>query len=93
MDTQAVLDDLLAVLQTHGVTVRSEAMGGGATGLCTLKDKRVFFMDTDGPLLNTAIQAARAVVEVACMDTIYLRPQVRCFIEEYTGHRDSEHFD
>jgi len=87
MNTQAILDDLLAVLGTHGVAVRTESMGGGGSGLCTLKDRRIFFVDTDGPLLETAIRAARAVAETVDLETIYLRPRVRDFIEQYDPNR------
>jgi len=93
MDTQAILDDLLSLLQAHGVVVRTEAMGGGGAGLCLLKDRRVFFVDSDGPLLNTTIQAARAVNEVVALDTVYLRPQVRDFVEQYTGRGGPDAFD
>ncbi|HEV58141.1 MAG TPA: hypothetical protein ENN87_11730 [Phycisphaerales bacterium] len=93
MDTQAILDDLLRLLQSHGVVVRTEAMGGGGAGLCVLKDRRVFFVDSDGPLLNTAIQAARALDEVVSLDVVYLRPQVRDFVEQYTGRGEADAFD
>ncbi len=93
MDTQAILDDLLKLLQTQGVVVRTEAMGGGGAGLCVLKDRRVFFVDSDGPLLNTAIQAARAVNEVVALDAVYLRPQVRDVVEQYTGRGEADAFE
>ena len=83
MDTQAILDELLEVLAGTGVTIRTEPMGGGADGLCLLKDEQVFFVDTQSSLLETASAAARAAAQACDLDAIYLRPRVRQFVAEH----------
>ncbi|MBN1126091.1 MAG: hypothetical protein JXA82_13875 [Sedimentisphaerales bacterium] len=84
MDTERIRDELLELLNEQGITVRFEAMGGGGDGLCTLKDRQVFFVDTQSSLLETAIATAQAVARNVPVDSIYLRPQVREFIEKYS---------
>ena len=43
MNQQQILDELLALLEDNGVELRSEPMGGGGGGLCTIKGKKIFF--------------------------------------------------
>jgi hypothetical protein len=83
MDTERIRDELLELLTGQGIMVRFEAMGGSGDGLCTLKDRQVFFVDTQSSPLENAISAAHAVARHVPIDSIYLRPQVREFVEKY----------
>ena len=46
MDDQAILEELLALLGQNNVVLRNEPMGGAGGGLCKLKEKRIFYIDT-----------------------------------------------
>lgn len=84
MDEQRILQELLALLEANGVTIRSEPLGGNGGGLCTVKGKYTFFLDTQAPSIAAAVMCAEAVPKVADIEQIYLKPQVRQFIEDHT---------
>ncbi len=84
MDEQAILDELLALLKENGVKVRSEPMGGSGGGVCLIKGQNVLFIDTESSTAETATICAEAVAKVVNIETIYLRPEVRQYIEEHT---------
>ena len=46
MNEQRILEELLALLEADGVSIRSEPLGGSGGGLCTVKGERIFFVDT-----------------------------------------------
>lgn len=86
MDRERILDELLALLEDNGVSIRREAMGGGGGGgLCLVKGQRLFFLDTESASSDTAALCAQAVARVMDIEGIYLRPEVRRFIEENAG--------
>ncbi len=82
MDSQLILDELLAVLVQQGVTIRTGPMGGGGGGICKIKGSHVFFVDTQCPVREMAAICANAVNELVNVETIYLRPQTRQFFEK-----------
>ena len=81
MNKQSILDELLALLEQNDVTIRTDALGGGGGGLCKIKDKTIFFVDTQSPTAENAEICAGAVAELIDIETIYIRPEVREFIE------------
>jgi len=85
MNKQRILDDLLALLQANGVTIRREPLGGSGGGLCTLKNEHIFFVDTQASSAEMAALSAEAVSKVADIEKVYIRPEVRQFIENYTN--------
>jgi hypothetical protein len=85
MDEQTILDELLALLKDNGIKVRSEPMGGSGGGLCTIKGQSIFFIDTESTAAETAGLCAEAVAKLVNIEAIYLRPEVRQYIEERTG--------
>jgi hypothetical protein len=87
MNEQRILEELLALLEANGVTVRHEALGGGAGGLCTLKGEHIFFADTQCSTAEVAAVAAEAVRKVVDIEAIYIRPEIRQFIEMNTAAR------
>ncbi len=87
MDEQRILQDLLALLEASGVTIRNEPLGGNGGGLCTVKGKYIFFLDTQAPSVAAAVLCAEAVPKVADIEQIYLKPQVRQFIEDHSNQR------
>ena len=82
MDTQEILDELLALLAQTDAIIRTEALGGGGGGLCELKDKKVFFVDSNSSTSETANNCGRAVAKMIDIEEIYIKPEIRRFIEE-----------
>ena len=85
MNEQRILDELLALLEGNGVKVRREAMGGSGGGLCAVKGERIFFLDTESASTETAALCAQAITNLMDIEGIYVRPEVRQFIEDHAA--------
>ncbi|TKJ37085.1 MAG: hypothetical protein CEE38_09285 [Planctomycetes bacterium B3_Pla] len=85
MNEQQILEELLALLEANGVTIRNESLGGSGGGLCTIKGRQILFVDTQAPSIVTAAVCAEAVPKVADIEQIYIKPQVRQFIENHSN--------
>jgi len=83
MNEQSILEDLLEILETNGVTVRNERLGGSGGGLCDVKGSKVFFVDTEAPSTETAALCAEAVAGIVNVEQLYMKPQVRQFVEDH----------
>ena len=83
MNEQMILQELLALLESNGITIRNEPLGGNGGGLCTIKGERLFFVDTQASSLSVAAMCAEAVPKVVDIEQIYIKPQVRQFIEAH----------
>lgn len=83
MDTKVVLDELTELLEKNGVKIRKDSLGGGGAGLCKLKEGYFFFLDIDSNSYENALNCAKAVKEIIDIETIYLRPEIREFIENH----------
>jgi hypothetical protein len=81
MNDQSILDELLALLEANGVTIRNEPLGGSGGGLCTIKGQHIFFVDTQATSAVSAAMCAEAVSKVVDVEQIYVKPQIRQFIE------------
>ncbi len=79
------MEELLALLEANDVTVRSEPLGGSGGGLCTVKGKRILFVDTEAPSIVTATICAESLPKVADIEQIFIKPQVRQFIENHSN--------
>ena len=49
-----------------------------------MKGENIFFVDTEAPSAEVATLCAEAVAKLMDVETIYLRPEVRQFIESHT---------
>jgi len=87
MNEQRILEELLALLEANKVKIRKEPLGGSGGGLCTIKGEHIFFLDTQSPSGEVAALCAEAVSKVVNVEDIYIRPEIREFIE---NHRNSE---
>ncbi|MBN2018723.1 MAG: hypothetical protein JW749_00685 [Sedimentisphaerales bacterium] len=86
MNEQRILEELLAMLEANGVAIRHEPLGGPAGGLCTVKGRHIFFVDAQAPSAEAAGVAAEAVRKVVDIEKVYIRPEIREFIESsYAG--------
>ena len=92
METQVILQQLIDMLSENGIKVKSEPLGGLGGGLCKLKDRQIFYVDTDGSAAHRAHTAAKAVRQIVDIETVYLRPQVREFIENADSSPDTSKF-
>jgi len=81
MNEKTILEQLLELLESNGVTIRPEPLGGRGGGLCTIKNEQIFFVDTQCRSAEMAALCALAVVKVLDVEMIYIRPEVRQFIE------------
>lgn len=84
MNEQRILEELLALLDSHNVKIRSEPLGGRGGGLVAVKGENIFFVDTQAVTAEVAALCAEAVVKVLDIESIYLRPEVRQYIEKVT---------
>ena len=83
MDNQQILDELVSILEISGIQVRNEMLGGSGGGLCKLRGQQVFFLDTQASSFDCASACARAVERVIDIEQLYIKPQVRQFIEQH----------
>ena len=88
MNSQRILEELLGLLESNGVIIRDEPLGGSGGGLCSLKGERIFFVDTQAPSEVTAALCAEAVSQVADIEQIYIKPEVRQFIENHSNQKE-----
>jgi len=87
MNEQRILEELLALLEANGVTIRTEPLGGNGGGLCTVKGRKIFFVDKQAPAAESAALCAEAAAKVADIENIYIRPKVRQFIEKNNSRK------
>jgi hypothetical protein len=81
-----IMNELFELLKQQGVAIREDAMGGGGGGFCDIGGKRVFFHDTESSSFDTAIKCASALkMYIPDLETIYIKPAVRDFIDKYTS--------
>jgi len=85
MNEQRILEELLALLEANGVTIRNEPLGGSGGGLCTIKGQPFFFVDTQAASADAAAVCAEAVSKLLDVEKLYIRPEVRQFIENHSG--------
>ena len=87
MNEQRILEELLALLEANSVTIREEPLGGNGGGLCTIKGRQMFFVDTQAPSAVVAVLCAEVVPKVVDIDQVYIKPEVRQFIENHSTNK------
>lgn len=85
MNEQRIQDELLSLLEGAGVTLRREPLGGAGGGLCTVQGKQIFFIDTEASSTEMAVLSAAAVARLIDVEMVYIRPEVRQYIERNAG--------
>jgi hypothetical protein len=81
MNDQRILEELLALLEAHHVKIRSEPLGGRGGGLASMKGESTFFIDTQASTAEVASLCADAVRKLVDIETVYLRPEIRLYLE------------
>jgi hypothetical protein len=84
MNKQRILEELLIILEANGVKIREEPLGGNGGGLCSIKGQRTFFVDTQAPSAEMAEICAEAVSQVVDIEQMYIRPEIREYIEVHS---------
>ncbi|MHC4552297.1 MAG: hypothetical protein ACYSUT_05975 [Planctomycetota bacterium] len=84
MDYQMITEQLLELLAERDVVIRKESMDSERAGLCRLKGQKTFIYNPKSPTFETAIRCAEAArIEIDDIESIYLRPAIRDFIDKY----------
>jgi len=81
MNSQEILGQLLTLLEQSGIELRTEPLGGAGGGLCSVKGKNIFFLDTQAPTAESASACAQAVGRLVDIESVYIRPEIRQYIE------------
>ena len=84
MDEQGILEELWSLLDASGIAIRREPLGGNGGGLCVIKGENILFVDTQASAGEMAMICAEAVPKMVDIETVYIRPEVRQFIENYS---------
>jgi hypothetical protein len=87
MNEQRILEELLELLKTNNVTIRSEPLGGSGGGLCIVKGQTIFFVDTQASSAEAVVTCAEAVAKIVNVEEIYIKPEVRQFIENHSNNK------
>ena len=85
MNEQRILEELLSLLEANNIEIRNEPLGGSGGGLCTVKGQSIFFVDTQAQSADVAAICAEAVSKIADIEKIYIKPEVRQFIQIHTN--------
>ena len=76
-----ILKTLVDLLEANRIKVRKELLEDGPGGLCRIGKERILFLDSKAQPEDQAETCAAALAEVVDLDNIYLRPDVREFVE------------
>ncbi|MCO6438082.1 MAG: hypothetical protein J5J06_13395 [Phycisphaerae bacterium] len=87
-DAASQFDAILAVLESVGVDVREEHLGGSGGGLCKLRGRSVVFVDLDADLLTRTDRCIQALAELPDVDAHFLPPAIRDRVDALRESRD-----
>ncbi len=82
MNDQQMIQELEAILEALGIRVRHETLEGFAGGLCTVNGRCCLFLDAATQPADLVRVCAGAVRQKADLDAIYLKPEVRRYLEQ-----------
>lgn len=89
MNREAQLEELLELLDRLGIAVRPEHLGGSGGGLCTIRDRRVAFIDLDA---DVATRFQRCLADVASLpefEDVFMTPALRESVEAVRSEVDA----
>jgi hypothetical protein len=88
MNQQQILEELVSILETNGIQVRDEPLSGQMGGLCTVRGRSIMFLDSDTGAQDNSDACAEAVGQAINIEELYIKPQVRQYIEAHCGAPD-----
>ena len=78
----SAFDELLDLARRCGITVRHARLGGtGGGGLAKIRGQRQLFVDLDAAPDEQLDQTASALANLAEIDTVFVRPDVRDLLD------------
>ncbi len=80
-DQRSILNQLITVLESCGVDIRREALDDSCGGLCTVRGRLILFLNSSEDPGTSARVCARALARAVDLETVYLRPEVRRYID------------
>lgn len=81
MNNHLIMEELLGLLESHGIKTRKDALNESTGGLCKINGEQILFLDKDAQTDRLTALCADAVIKLIDIDTIYLKPETREFIE------------
>ncbi len=88
MTDQKILQELEALLEALGIQVRHEPLEDSSGGICMINGRCCMFLDSCTPPADLARLCAGAVIRKIDFDMVYLKPEIRRFLQEAaaSGH-------
>jgi len=83
MNQRQILEELVSLLETNGIQVREEPLSGGRGGLCTVRGRAIMFLGSDTGVQDNSDACAEAVNRAINIEELYIKPQVRQYIEAH----------
>ena len=83
MQTYKILDDLIALLDTHGVKIRMESLDESSGGLCRVNEQNILFLEKNAGADQQVQVCAEAILKLIDIATVYLKPEVRQLLENF----------
>jgi hypothetical protein len=77
MNNLAQYEELFDLCRRLEIEVRREHLGGDGGGLCTLKGRRVLFVDLDADQATQFHQSTKSIGALPEIDDLYLSPALR----------------
>ena len=82
MTDEQILQELEAILEALGIRVRHETLEGFPGGMCMVNGRCCMFLDDRTQPADLARLCAGAVIRRMDLDTMYLKPAVRRYLEQ-----------
>jgi len=82
MNTDKILDELMALLDARGVKIRMEALDESPGGLCRVGEQNILFLDKHTGIDRQIQVCAEAILKLIDIATVYLKPEVRQLLED-----------
>ena len=83
MHTYKILDDLIALLDAHGVKIRVESLDESSGGLCRVNEQNILFLEKNAGADQQVQVCAEAILKLIDIATVYLKPEVRQLLENF----------
>lgn len=87
MTDEQILQELEAILEALGIHVRHETLEGFPGGMCMVNGRCCMFLDARTQTADLARLCAGAVMKKTDLDTMYLKPEVRRYLEQTASLR------
>lgn len=80
-DASSLLRTVLELLTRLEIEVREEHLGGDSGGLCTMRGRRVVFVDLDADVASRLERCLNVLRDLPDLEGVYVSPIVRELLE------------